>query len=100
MARLVDAREGQVAVLADLAAGVGGVGLDAGVAGAGEGVGGGVRDGERDEFAAVPGREELVCVLSGWRGVWCLERWDLPVARVVSVAVHESDFDPVVEQIG
>lgn len=33
MAGLVDAGEGEVAVLADLAAGVGGVGLDAGVAG-------------------------------------------------------------------
>lgn len=27
------------------------------------------------------------------------EAWHLPVACVVSVAVHESDFDPVVEQI-
>ena len=62
MAGLVDAGEGEVAVLADLAAGVGGVGLDAGVAGAGESVGGGVGDGEGDEFAAVPGLEGLVWV--------------------------------------
>jgi hypothetical protein len=33
VAGLVDAGEGQVAVLADLAAGVGGVGVDRGVAG-------------------------------------------------------------------
>lgn len=37
MAGLVDAGEGEVAVLADLAACVGGVGLDAGVAGRAEG---------------------------------------------------------------
>ena len=54
MAGLVDAGEGEVAVLADLAAGVGCVGGDAGVAGGGEGVLGGVGDGEGDEFAAVP----------------------------------------------
>lgn len=54
VAGLVDAGEGEVAVLADLAAGVGGVGLDAGVAGGSEGVGGGVGDCEGDEFAAVP----------------------------------------------
>lgn len=54
MAGLVDAGEGEVAVLADLAAGVGGVGLDAGVAGGGKSVGRGVGNGEGDEFAAVP----------------------------------------------
>ena len=54
MAGLEDAGEGEVAVLADLAAGVGGVGLDAGVAGGGESIGGGVGDGEGDEFATVP----------------------------------------------
>lgn len=54
MAGLVDAREGQVALLADLAARVGGVGVDGGVAGFGEGLRGGVGDCEGDEFAAVP----------------------------------------------
>lgn len=62
MAGLVDAGEGEVAVLADLAAGVGGVGLNACIAGAGESVGGGVGDGQGDEFAAVPGLKRLVCV--------------------------------------
>ena len=62
-------------MLADLAAGVGGVGLDAGVAGAGESVGGGVGDGEGDEFAAVPEREEeLVLVEDGREKGLCLER--------------------------
>ena len=54
MACLVDAGEREVAVLAHLAAGVGGVGVDRGVAGGGEGVGLAVGDCEGDEFAAVP----------------------------------------------
>lgn len=54
MAGLVDAGEREVAVLAHLAAGVRGVGVDGGVAGGGEGVRGGVGDCEGDEFAAIP----------------------------------------------
>jgi len=57
VAGFVDAREGEVAVLTDLATGVGGVGTDAGVAGCAEGGGGGVVYGEGDEFTAVPGGE-------------------------------------------
>jgi hypothetical protein len=56
VAGLVDAGEGEVAVLADLAACVGGVGLDAGVAGGGKGLRSGMVYGEGDEFAAVPMR--------------------------------------------
>jgi hypothetical protein len=58
VAGLVDAGEGQVAVLADLAAGIGGVRLNACVARGSKGVGGGVGYGEGDEFAAVPRWEE------------------------------------------
>jgi hypothetical protein len=60
VAGLVDAGEGEVAVLADLAAGVGCVCLNTGVAGGGESIGRCVWDGEGDEFAAVPGWKELV----------------------------------------
>ena len=63
MAGLADAGERQVAVLAHLAAGVGGVGVDGGVAGGEEGVGLAVGDCEGDEFAAVPALIELVFVL-------------------------------------
>ena len=97
MAGLVDAAEGEVAVLADLAAGVGGVGLDAGVAGAGESVGGGVGDGEGDEFAAVPEREELVLVEDRREKESLVVDWYSPVACVVSVTVYEGHFDAVVE---
>lgn len=54
MPGLVDAREGQVAVLPHLAARVGAVGADGGVAGGGEGGGQAGVYGEGDEFAAVP----------------------------------------------
>ena len=70
MAGLVDAGEGQVAVLPHLAAGVSGVGADGGVAGGGEGFRGGVGDCEGDEFAAVP-----VCIMMRlvmWTDCWMM----------------------------
>jgi hypothetical protein len=71
VAGLVDAGEGEVSVLADLAAGVGGVGVDRGVAGGGKGFGGGVGDCEGDEFAAVPMRGS---VMDRWTGPVGLQR--------------------------
>lgn len=76
VAGLVDAAEGEVAVLTDLAADVGRVDLEVGVAGGVEGRGGGVVDGERDGLAAEP------------------------VAGVVAVAVHEGHLDAGIEQVG
>lgn len=76
VASLVDAAEGEVAVLADLPPDVGRVDVDVGVAGGAEGRGGGVVDGEGDGLAAEP------------------------VAGVVAVAVDEADLDAGVEQVG
>jgi hypothetical protein len=64
-------------VLADLAAGVGGVGVNRGVARGCKGFGGGVGDCEGDEFAAVPvskksATNEMLggyALAQGWRGM-------------------------------
>lgn len=58
-------------------------------------------DGEGDEFAAVPEREEELVLVEDRREKESLVvDWYSPVACVVSVAVYESDFDAVVEKVG
>ena len=58
-------------------------------------------DGEGDEFAAVPEREEELVLVEDRREKESLVvDWYSPVACVVSVTVYESDFDAVVEKVG
>jgi hypothetical protein len=86
-------------VLPDLAAGVGGVCVDRGVARRCKGFGGGVGDCEGDELAAVPVSKKSVtnemlggCALVGWSVA------NVPITSIIPIAIDKRDFDPTVQQ--
>lgn len=106
VAGLEDAREGEVAVLPDQAARVGGVGDDVGVAGGTEGGVARVGDLEGDGFAAEPWGGMSAC-MNCWLGRTAVfgggesgeGQGRRTVAGIVPVTIHQIDFDTIIQEV-